>query len=243
MTRCLFLSTLALAVGWSGPASGESAPTTGSLTVLSRPDGAAFRLTGPAVIVGRAPMTLTRGLAGRYKIESLDPGYGHWQRTLDLNGATADTIWMTLSRKSAMSAGLRSLVIPGTGQFYSSRPTAGAVFMGSAAVAGGIFLYYAYEYQQRLDEYNDANDAYQNATVVSDINAAFASRQKASERAEDAYKTRQITLGVLGAVWGLNVIDAIRHFPSVHAGGLSLRLEPSVRDAGREAALAVQVRY
>jgi hypothetical protein len=85
---------------------------------MSRPDRASFRLEGDIKVVGRTPMTFARGLNGPYRITGFEVGYNSWSRRIVLDGVSADTIWMSLSRKHGISAGVRSLIIPGLGQFY-----------------------------------------------------------------------------------------------------------------------------
>src|SRR5690349_18087226 len=219
-------------LGWADVAGAQSGLASGSLTVLSRPSGASFRITGEQVVVGRTPMTLARGLTGRYEVRSLEPGYATWRRVVNLDGVNADTLWMTLQRKGAAGAGLRSLIVPGWGQFYSSRPGLGATFLAAGVAAGAAVGVTAWRYHTRADDYDAANARYQAATTQSEIDAAFAARQSASDRAEHAYQQRQVTLGVAGGVWGLAVLDALLHFPKVSEGGVSLELAPPQPGAG-----------
>jgi hypothetical protein len=230
-------------LGWAHVAAAQSVAAGGSLTVLSRPSGASFRITGEQVVVGRTPMTFARGLTGRYEVRSLEPGYATWRREVHLDGVSADTLWMTLQRKGAAGAGLRSLIVPGWGQFYSGRPGMGATFLAAGLVTGAAFGLTSWRYHDRVTDYDAANDRYQAATTQSAIDAAFAARQSASNRAEDAYKQRQIAMGVAGGVWGLAVLDALLHFPKVSEGGVSLELAPPQPGAGVMPLAALTVRF
>src|SRR5688572_7694376 len=93
----------------------DSAPT-GSLTLVSRPSGVAVRITGDREITGRTPLTLEGGLVGRYHVRSIEPGYEPWRRSITLDGASDDTLWMKLRPKTALKASLRSAILPGWGQ-------------------------------------------------------------------------------------------------------------------------------
>ena len=222
LTRMLWIALLLGAQS----AAAQSPPATGSITVLSRPSGAAFRLSGEQVVVGRTPMTIDRGLVGRYELRTLDPGYGTWSRTLMLSGISADTVWITLHPRSAAGAGLRSLVMPGWGQGYGHHPTRGVLFFCATAVVGAGLAFTEVRYQDRLDTYRDADAAYQSATTSATIAAAYDVRARASDRAEDAYKLRLIAFGTLCGVWGLNVIEAMFHFPSLPSDRMSLSITP-----------------
>lgn len=222
-TRMLWIAVLLGAQ----PAAGQTPPATGSLTVLSRPAGAAFRLEGEQVVIGRTPMTIDRGLTGRYELKSLDAGYSTWSRTLFLSGTAADTVWITLHARGAAGAGARSLVMPGWGQAYGHHPGRGVVFFCATAAVGAALAVSAVRYQDRLDTYRDADALYHSATTVSDVEAAFQARARASDRAEDAYKLRQIAFGTLCGVWGLNVLEAMIHFPSLPSDRMSLSIAPA----------------
>lgn len=225
-------------------ASAQTAAPPGSLTILSRPTGASYRLVGEQEIVGRTPATLVRGLAGRFRVEGFRPGYERWHRTIMVDGAGADTVWMTLHRKSPALAGLRSLVVPGWGQFYTEQPARGTIYLTAAAAAGVVLALAQQRYQQRLDDYRAADERYLGASTVDAINAAFLERAAASRKVDDAYSTRQIVLGAAAGVWGLAVLDAVAWFPRPENGTWSLRLAPARDAAGRPmATLAAAVRF
>jgi hypothetical protein len=183
----------------AAPALAQDATPSGSLTILSRPAGAACRIDGDRIITGRTPLVMERGLVGRYKVRSIEPGYEPWQRSINLSGATADTLWMELRAKSAWRAGFRSLIIPGWGQFYSDRSGWGWMWLGLAGLAGAGAIVANNEYQHRLD----------------DIDAALSlkDRQDAIRLADDAYNERQAAIAVAAGVWIANSLDAMIFFP------------------------------
>ena len=221
MVRHSTLSIL-LTLALSGAAAAQTPTGSGSLTVMSRPSGASFRLVGEQVIMARTPIVLERGLMGRYRLESTEPAYNRWHRTLDLNGAIGDSVWMTLSRKTAAAAAVRSLVIPGWGQGYSARPAASAFWLTTGILAGGAAGTFEYIYHGRR---NDLDDAQQLASS-SPTPANLAARQTASDRLDDARRWRGIAVVAVGAVWGLNFIDAIARFPQIREGQMSFEILP-----------------
>jgi hypothetical protein len=226
MTRLTPFAVLMLVAMSAGFAAAQTATPPGSITVLSRPPHAAFKLIGDQTIMGRTPMTLERGLNGHYRIESNQPGFGHWDRTIDLSGAIADTVWMTLTRKSAGGAFARSLFIPGWGQAYSERPLVAAAWLVAAAGAGTMVAICSIQYRNRQDDVNAA-------TVTS--------RPGALQQLDDAQQLKNIALGAAGAVWGLNLIDAVLNFPSLPAGmSLELSGAPAGRGASARAVLTTR---
>jgi hypothetical protein len=222
MVRHSTLSIVFLTLAFSGVATAQTPTGSGSLTVMSRPSGASFRLVGEQVIMARTPIVLERGLSGRYRLESTEPAYNRWHRTLNLNGAIGDSVWMTLSRKTAAAAAVRSLVIPGWGQGYSARPTASAVWLTTGILAGGAAGTLEYLYQRRKSDLDDA----QKLAVSSPTSANLAARQTTSDRLDDARRWRGIAIVAVGAVWGLNFIDSIVGFPQIRAGQMSFEVLP-----------------
>lgn len=205
-------------LGWAHVAGAQSVGAGGSLTVLSRPSGASLRISGEQVVVGRTPMTLARGMIGRYEVRSNEPGYSARPRVIQLSGVSADTLWMTLQPKSAAAAGLRSLVIPGWGQFYGSRGGAGAAFLTAGLLGGAAVGVFAIRYNDRRDA-ADAATARYTATPTA---ITLADKEHADGRLDDARQQRGIAVGVAAGIWGLSAIDAVVHFPRVSGGALAL---------------------
>lgn len=190
----------------------------GSLTVMSRPGGAAVRISGDQSVVGRTPFTLDRGLVGRYVITGSEIGYERWRRTITLDGVSADTIWMTLSEKNAVAAGLRSILVPGWGQFYDHHPGRGTIFLGAAILAGAGYLFTDIRANNREEDLAEA-------TTPEEIDHA-------AGRLEDARDLRKYVLIAGGVVWGLSVIDAVVSVPRpVGPVLLGARIAPSLRIA------------
>jgi len=222
MTRYPAAATLLATLLVAGTAVAQTPHPPGSLSVMSRPSGASFRLVGVQMITARTPIVIERGLAGRYKLECLEPGYNKWRRTLDLNGATADSVWMTLSAKSAAAAGARSLIFPGWGQGYSARTGACAFWMVTGLSAAGWFVYQDAIYRKRLEDLQNTQDALNASSNPGTIKA----QQNAEDRYHDARQWRSVAGGTAATIWGLNFLDAIVHFPAVRAGQISASLAP-----------------
>jgi hypothetical protein len=219
--RVLLPAALVLLASPVPAARAQQAAAPGSVTMLSRPAGVGFRLAGEEVVSGRTPMTLQRGLSGRYRVTGFERGFESWKRRITLDGGRADTVWMTLRPKSALLAGARSLLVPGWGQFYSDHPARGLVCMAAAVGAGVTLAVFADRYRQRVDEYDAADARYKSAGTLDALTATFAERQWASRRAEDAYDLRQIAFGAACGVWGVSLLDAAF---SVEPGRAPVRL-------------------
>jgi hypothetical protein len=215
------LTLVTTSVAW-----GQISYPPGSLTVLSRPSGVAFRLTGDRVVVGRTPMMLERGLVGRFRVQSFEPGFEPWGRSVLLDGVSPDTLWMTLRSKSSVRAGLRSLLIPGWGQFYGERSSAGWVELIAGAAAVGVLAVTHLEYEDRVDDFDAATSS--------------VDRRRAADRAEEAYDARNLALGVAAGVWAVSFLDAVAFFPRFNTGALTVSM--GTRSGGDEARMAVVTR-
>ena len=190
MIARLALLLIAFLAFCAAPAFAQISPTTGSLTIMSRPDGAWFRVAGDQAVVGRTPVTLDRGLVGRYHVSGGEIGYERWRRSITLDGVTADTLWMALKTKSGLMAGVRSMILPGWGQFYDDHTDRGTFFLAAGLAAGAAVGITDIRYHHRLDE--------------SPLNP---------KRVDDARKLRSVTIGVAAGVWALSVLDAVAFVP------------------------------
>ena len=220
-------------LGWAlvaDPSAARGQEVTGSLTILSRPPGAACRITGDRMVTGRTPLTLARGLSGRYHVLALEPGFEPWQRDIVVDGVSPDTVWMKLRPKRAYKAGLKSLVIPGWGQFYSHRGGAGTFFLVTGLAAAGGTLTAHILYRDRLKE------------------VAAAKTQEmwefTSERADNAYDARQWLAAASAGIWAVNLIDATWFFPKFENSPMQVGLELAPGDpSAAGATLAIRLRF
>jgi uncharacterized protein DUF5683/PEGA domain-containing protein len=201
--------SLVLAIVLAGPALAKTTGSAGALTLMSRPSGASFRMVGEQEMFGQTPVTLGRGMAGRFQIYANEPGFERWHRTIVLDGVSSDTLWISLRRKSAFVAGGRSLLVPGWGQFYDDHPRRGLVFLISNLGAGGTVVVAQSRNRDRLSELAAAEAAYQ----ASGTPAALAARNRASDRAISAHRLRTTAIGVLSGLWGLSILDAMVAVP------------------------------
>ncbi|MDM7914645.1 MAG: DUF5683 domain-containing protein [Candidatus Eisenbacteria bacterium] len=192
-----------------------------SLRIRSEPPGALVVLEGEHEWRGVTPWDLQRGLQGRYAVTASLDGYERWQRTIDLEPGAARNLDIRLSRKQAWKAGLRSLFIPGWGQFYAGRPAKGTAFLVGTALAAGGLLWTEIEYQDRVDDFESARNAYLHEGRLDQFDERRAAAERAQDRADRAYDWRQGFLYATGGVWALSLIDALFFFPSPSEGSFA----------------------
>jgi hypothetical protein len=196
-------------------------------------------------------VTLDRGLVGHYHVSGGDIGYERWNRSLTLDGVTADTLWMALKTKSAIMAGVRSMIVPGWGSFYDDHTERGVFFLTMGVAAGAAFAVTNARYHDRLNEYAAFDAAYQAASTPAEVADAFNARRAASHRVDDAWNMKRVATGAAIVVWSLSLIDAVAFVPRpvgpVLLGAVELRpatgMGPS-RSAGLSLAMTVaRVRF
>jgi hypothetical protein len=218
-----------------------SEPPAGSLTLLSRPSNASYKLVGEQTFVGRTPGTLQRGLAGRFEVRGFGPGYETWKKDVTLDGVTSDTVWMALKRKSALLGAARSAVLPGWGQFYCERPGSGWTFAISEGVAGIVSLVAWRSEQRRTDDLSAAesrNRIFNNASSRQALAAAQGSLEEAQQ-----FKTQ--ALRAMVGIAALSVLEALILGPPRPADGAAIELKdpsPDIRGAQPSSVSLVKVK-
>jgi len=224
----------------AGSAQAQPAPPAATLTLLSRPAGASFRVTAGQEVVGRTPATLELGIQGKVDVVGWDTGYRHWHRRLVLEGAGADTVWISLERKSRLLAGARSLVLPAWGQFYDDRPVHGWTMVVLAVAAAGAAGWAHVNHQHKLDDRDAAASLFH--TPGGDKTRQRLELDAAQAELEDALQLRRQVDGAAMGVWGLGVLDAVvsgpgwpRREPAQAASGLPA--------PGAAVTLAARVRF
>jgi len=175
--------------------------------VVSRPSGAQCRIRGDRVVRGPTPLTFQSTPPGRYEVQAVDPAFEGWQRKIQHDGVRNDTVWISLHPKTRTRAVLRSMGLPGWGQFYSQRPAAGWIYMTGAVVAFGGSIAYQVAYVNRQQEVEDAE--------------TLQEWEEAVARVEDARKARNALQITAAAFWAVSVVDAAVFFPHFERQGLS----------------------
>ncbi|MEE2877106.1 MAG: DUF5683 domain-containing protein [Candidatus Neomarinimicrobiota bacterium] len=123
-------------------------------------------------------------------------------------GAPAQPI-MAAPRKTHFGAMIRSIFIPGMGQFYSERRLWGYTWLLSElAIAGGIYTF-GTQWQTSKDSYNTTIDLYNNETDP-DMIREYKAEAQGHHADMDAAATQAETLAYAAAgIWAVNVLHAL----------------------------------
>ena len=185
------------------------------LIIRSDPPGAMLYFEGENSFVGVAPFRLRPSMIGNYQIIAIKPGYEKRKFDYFFRGSENGVMKIRLFPKTAVKAGLRSLVFPGWGQYYSERKTSGIVIsLINIGVSLGTLVSHR-EYEHAVSDYKAALDNYNRYKKDYDLYNKYwnvvAERHK---KADDVFEKRQTWLYITGSLWIYNFLDSILFFPS-----------------------------
>ena len=204
------VSVTAYAQTTSSPGSSQ-----GSLSILSNPSGVVITLHGRQItLAGRTPWRVGRGLEGIYTLVAEAEGYERWTRTIYLDPAASDTLQILLVPKTRAKATLRSMLLPGWGQFYTNQKWKGAIFLGATVIAGVGVYSTNQDYLDARDDLIFIQNRYENADQIDEQERLWREVEVALHRADDAASDRNVAVAVLIGVYALNVLDAFFLFPT-----------------------------
>jgi hypothetical protein len=181
--------------------------------INTNPGGATVYLNGEHSLIANTPAQLPSNLSGRYRTKIIRAGYESWKGELTFVPGTSNNFNIELKRKTRLKAGLRSLLLPGWGQFYSGNTGRGSIMTLSIVLeAGGLYMA-DQRYQDKRADYDIASQNYANATSIEErlrLKTVKDSRQRLAYKAES--NRRNIFYIGIG-MWAYNFLDAVIFFP------------------------------
>jgi hypothetical protein len=190
------------------------AQRTGGVVITSAPPGAVVELVGEHVFRGVTPWRLDRGLSGTYELFAYKNGYEKWEGYALLSSTRRDSVFIQMTRKTSLYAGIRSGLVPGWGQYYTDQRMKGTLFFLAEAAAVGAVLYTDAKRTDAQNEVNDAWRRYADADTEEEIEAALAERDRLYDELEKWHNNRRRWAYVAVGVWLVNVLDATLLFPT-----------------------------
>ena len=186
------------------------------LTVTTNPDGALVTLNGDAIVTGVTPTKFTHTLVGLYKITIERYGYEKYNTKVILDPSKQMELNINLTPKTRFKSAVRSLVIPGWGQRYSSQNKRGYLYTFLAAASVWGYFVADDDFDTKYDRFKSLEAEYDNLKVtgtVSQMEELLPRLTYAQDRAYDAENVRRTVIGAAIAVWSLSVLDALFFFP------------------------------
>lgn len=197
----------------SSIAFGQSEPG-GAVTITSRPPGCTVYLSGEIELVTTTPVTLQERLQGMYVVRALRPGYETWKGTMTFSSAGTQALNIDLRPKTRLKAAVRSLCIPGWGQYYAGEKRR-SLLWGIATLSSGVLaVVYESGYRDRKSDWEDGMRRFDDAGTIEDKEIARKDVLRLQQRAYDAETGRRRAWGIAAGVWTVNLLDAIVFFPA-----------------------------
>ena len=146
----------------------------------------------------------------------LDRGY--------LENADSGAFWWALlhgeeearrMKTKRLSAAMRSLVVPGWGQYYRGHKKKGYAFLG-AVVATSVALRFQYQnFRSARNHYNQTTIFHHvNQRYPNDDGTRYTEWEARHREVKPQEKRVNILIGVLGALWVLNLFDSVVFAPA-----------------------------
>lgn len=184
------------------------------LEVNSDPPGTTISLNGEFQLAGVTPTVFNQPLVGKYVLTATRDGYETYRTDLFLTGGSPLKVNIKLAPKTRFKAFLRSMVVPGWGQFYAGEKTRGTMFAVATLASGVVTLIAEQDFRNKRDDYNDALAKFNDERSIEAKKAMEAELNSIRDKAYNAETFRNVSLGVLIGVWGYNVLDAMIFFPN-----------------------------
>ena len=124
---------------------------------------------------------------------------------------------VAVKQKTRIGAMMRSMFIPGAGQFYSERKFWGYTWLLSEIAIGGGIAFFGTEYQTAFDDYNSTVDLYTNETDVDMIQEYKDQAHVHHENMDNAATMAETLAYAAAGVWAANVLHALLTGPKTGA--------------------------
>jgi TolB-like protein len=194
------------------PREGKNNPITanlikqkGKISFEKVPAGSYITINNKKYMINKKELTLP---VGDYKMEISKPGYVSTTISFTVKPGITKKLNPNLKAKTTGSAVIRSLFVPGLGQYYQDKKVRawvyGVSFYGCLSAA---FAYTA-QYNDNVAEYNDIYEQYMNAADEEDILRLGKEMHSAYDNINSSENMRNIFYGAAAGVWLWNIIDA-----------------------------------
>ncbi len=205
------------------------------LTVWTHPLGAFVELTGNTAVRGVSPFPLDNRMDGEYYVRARLDGYQESRGIIRLRTRNDRLLLMPEVRSLRLGRFFRSATLPGSGQFFEGRRTAGSIWGGMWAVSGITTWRLDGDYDDARSLYDLSNVVLQQSLSSGDVDPLVLDATLELEVLRDAAKrNRDFALMTMGAFWAGNLIDALFFHQSLDLQeGSGNLLQISLREKNR----------
>ena len=156
---------------------------------------------------------------GRHHIQALRDGFFDVSSRVDVEYGEPVYEDLAMRPKSQLSAGTRSLIVPGLGHYYSGRPVRGTAYLmlEVAALAGAVYGF---------RQFTDASDLYESAKTDYEGMAKLeytqpeidGARELMYTRYDESRSARSLAISLLAGLAAVHIVsslDAVLGFPDI----------------------------
>jgi len=176
------------------------------------------------------PARIYRIIPGDYEIEIKKYGYENALKEVDVPITDVTSVYIPMAPKTRKKAFLRSLFIPGWGQFYKGDNKRGALFMLGSYSSAALAVTGYIKRENAIDEYNTAHGRYIRAVEQDVMDESYQTMQDKIDEIDKWKKLRDYGMIAAATFWTINIIDSAIGFPLAENGvevGLENRLDGS----------------
>ncbi len=149
-----------------------------------------------------------------------------------------------IPQKTRMGAVIRSMAVPGLGQFYSGNKLFGTGFLAGELAVVGLFAATFSTYQTATDNYNNYNNLYLNEENQDLIVEYRAEVEKSHQDIEASKALMDNLASAAGGIWVLNVVDAFLMKPvngtASKENPIRFTYDPQTRSTGIRFTIALE---
>lgn len=140
-------------------------------------------------------------------------GYESWGGDIIILPGQENHFSFSLAPKTRVKAALRSLFLPGWGQYYAGlKEKAFVLNIGTVGFAIGTVLADS-DFRQKRDDYNQAIVDLSNASTYDDVSRLRSLVIDKNREAYDAETRRNALVIITAGLWAYNILDAVIFFP------------------------------
>ena len=181
--------------------------------INSDPPGAAISLKGEYIINATTPCRLPENLNGIYYLQASMPGYESWGGEILIVPGQNNRFSFNLSSKTRIKSAVRSMFLPGWGQYYSGQKGRAFVFNLTTIGLGIGAVFADSDFRKKRDNYDRAILDLANAVSADEINRLRDLVITNNREAYDAETTRNMLVIVTAGIYVYNILDALVFFP------------------------------
>ncbi len=147
-------------------------------------------------------------------------------------GGNSLTFYMTPKKRGMVF--LRSLFLPGWGQYYMGERNKGILISFSQLTSLTTMVLAEASYREAVDRLDSAKAKYFEAISIEEIESSRDEMNSSKRDADDLHRLRQLSFGITLGIWGYNLLDSLLSFesPRITLGRVSARAVIGDKSAG-----------